>query len=718
MKYYIIQLSIFLSFLCIRSDAIEFSYMDRPERLMDDLITAEYWSCRNCERIPVHYNHLLQGGYINMPSARMGQEGELAFGFSWVPPYHNWNVRAQALDRLELTLNYRVFRGVDDPVLSQLGFGDFSDKGANLKFSILKAEDSNYELPGLAVGLDDFLGTRGFKSRYLVATKVFLDHSFEASLGLGEWRIRGVFGGISWMPFRKCPDSYFSGITLCAEYDAIPYTSEKREPHPDGRVKNSPVNLGVKWRLWNYCDLSASWIRGDDYAFSASTYYNFGNTKGFVAKVDDPILYCAPVNTQPTGKLRPENSMIQELIYAYRDQGIDIIEGWIWYDQCNKKILRLSIYNNNYKFEYQLKERLDYLVAFLTPEDIDAVNIVVTSEGFPIQEYKYHMPYVRQFGGRCMGKYELEVLTPLCEVSYPDKCIARKLFKQHRNGLCFSVMPDFRSYFGSTKGKFKFSFGLNPGFDGFTFYDIYYSFRAGYLLFSDIDHVQGIDRLNPSQIINVKTDLPLYLKQWGITFPEIYLRKIWNMGKGWYSKLAGGYFEREYGGAATEFLYYPVSSRWAFGVEGAFLVKRTHTGLGFTNKIRKFQAFTPSYKHFLGSQYFANIYYDCKEFNTEFHIKAGQFLARDFGIRYEISRYFESGMRLTAWYTQTNGHDKINNETYYDKGVMISLPLDIFYTCSSRKRWRYGMSAWLRDVGVYSPAGGDVYTLINDQRQN
>ncbi|MEC7838925.1 MAG: YjbH domain-containing protein [Chlamydiota bacterium] len=718
MKYAIPQLLTVLILSISQAYTVEYSCIDRSERLMDDLMIAEYWSCKNCERFPVFYNHLLQGGYINMPSAQMGREGEIALGVSWVPPYHNWNVRTQVLDRLELTLNYRVFRGVDDPVLSELGFGDFSDKGANLKFAIFRAEDSNYSLPGLAIGLDDFLGTRGFKSRYLVATKVFLDHNFEASVGIGEWRIRGIFGGISWMPFRRCPDSFFSELCLNAEYDAIPYKSEKREPHPDGRTKNSPINLGIKWRLWKYFDVSGSWIRGDEFAFSASAFYNFGTTKGFVSKVDDPLPYRSPVNTQATGSLRPENIMIQELIYAFRDQGIDITEAWIWYDKCNQKVLRLTIYNNNYRFEYQLKERLDYLTAYLIPEDIDAVNITITSEGFPIQEYRYFMPYVRRFGGRCMGKYELDILTPLCETSYPKKCVARQLYHCHRNGLCFSVLPDFRSYFGSTKGKFKFSFGLNPGFDGFTIYDIYYSFRAGYLLFSDLDHVQGVDRLNPSQIINVKTDLPLYLKQRGITFPELYLRKIWNMGKGWYSKLAGGYFERQYGGFATEFLYYPVRSRWAFGIEGAFLMKRNHTGFGFTDQIRKFQAFTPFYKHFIGSQYFANIYYDCKDFNTEFHLKAGQFLARDFGIRYEVSRYFESGMRLTAWYTRTNGHDKINNETYYDKGVMISLPLDIFYTCSSRKKWRYGMSAWLRDVGVYSLAGGDIYTLINDQRQN
>jgi hypothetical protein len=316
-----------------------------------------------------------------------------------------------------------------------------------------------------------------------------------------------------------------------------------------------------------------------------------------------------------------------------------------------------------------------------------------------------------------MCGHELQVLTPMCEVSYPHIGTGHQLFKQSRRLICYTLLPDFRSYFGSSKGKFKFTLGVAFGLDGYLPGEIYYSYRMSSLCYSDIDEIQGVDRLNPSQIINVRTDLPIYLKKRGIVFPELYLRKIWNMSRGWYSKLAVGYFEREYAGVATEFLYYPIRGCWAVGLEAALLKKRTVTGLGLTDKIRKFHGFIPTYQRFVGSQYFLNLYYDWRDINMEFRVKGGQFLARDFGVRFEISRYFESGMRLTVWYTPTNGHDKINGQTYYDKGAMISLPLDMLYTCSSRKRWNYGMSAWLRDVGVTAYTGSELYYLINDQRQ-
>ena len=92
-----------------------------------------------------------------MPSARMGEEGEIGVGYGWGPPYINYSARFQLVDFLEVTGNYRIFKGVDDPILTRHGFGDYSDKGANVKLSLFSPEDSHYRLPGFAIGLEDFI---------------------------------------------------------------------------------------------------------------------------------------------------------------------------------------------------------------------------------------------------------------------------------------------------------------------------------------------------------------------------------------------------------------------------------------------------------------------------------------------------------------------------------------------------------------------------------
>jgi len=685
---------------------------------MKDLLIVEYWNKRINDRLPVTYNHLLQGGYFTMPSARMGEEGEIGFGYSHVPPYRNYNLRCQILKYLEITGNYRVFRGIKDPVLSPFGFGDFSDKGANFKFALFLPEDSDYILPGIAFGFEDFIGTRAFHAKYLVFTQVFLEQNFEVSLGYGINRIRGFFGGMNWFPFRKNSWPWLSTLSFAAEYDATPYRRKDIEPHPGGRVKKSPINLGFKYRLWDNFDFSLSYIRGSEWAFSASAFYNFGYTEGFLPKIDNALPYTAPINTESLGERRPEDVLSAELLFAFQNQGLDLMGVYLSYDSCFRKVLRLKVLNDTYRTEDEVRCHLNFILAALIPSDIDKVVVVIEAEGFPIQEYHYQMPYVRQFAAKEIGPFELKILSPLAEVSFPPSCTMQRLFQRNRGLNNFEISPDTHTLFGSSSGKFKYTVGLHFDFNGYLWKDIYYSVVLGYNFWTNLGRMHYFDRLNPSQLINVRTDVIRYYRQMGLTLDEAYLQKNWTLGRGWYARLAGGYFEEEYGGLASEILYYPLNFCFAVGLEGAILKKRSYRGLGFTNKISKYEGFRLTWHKFIfGSQYFLNLYYDWKDAQLDFKIAAGKFLANDWGVRNEISRYFPSGLRITIWYTLTNGHDRVNGKTYYDKGVGFSMPFDIFYTHSERSRWTYGMSAWLRDVGVQAYTGLHLYELINDQRQ-
>jgi hypothetical protein len=681
-----------------------------------DLLIVDYWNrCLN-DRLPVTYNNLLQGGYFAMPSARMGEEGEIGIGYSYVPPYRNYNLRCQLFDRLEITGNYRVFHGVKDPVLSPFGFGDYSDKGANFKFALLLPEDSGYKLPGIAFGFEDFLGTRSFRSQYFVLTQVFLKQDLEISLGYGIERIRGFFGGFNLMPFRQTDWKWLQPLSLTAEYDATPYHSKKREPHPKGRVKKSPLNYGIKYRLWDCVDLSLSYIRGDALSFSASGFYNWGNTQGLLPKIDDVLPYTAPVNTEPLGLRRPEEALVADLIFAFNQQGFDIWDIYLSNDDCGKT-LRIKTLNDTYRLERDVRCRLNHILTALIPSDIDHVIVVIDAEGFPIQEYHYNMDFVRAFAAKQIGTHELRLLTPLTEVTYPDPYNSYHLFGCKRECLNFEISPKTHTLFGSASGKFKYTLGVNLALNGYFWDDVYYSMLFGFTFITNMGKVKDFDRLNPSQLINVRTDSIRYYRQRGLTLDQAYLQKNWSLGRGWYAKVSGGYFEEAYGGLASELLFYPLASPWAIGIQGAVLKKRDYSGLGFTNKIRKLVGMHPTYQKFLGSQYFFNLYYDLASLRLDFKVSAGKFLANDWGVRNEISHYFPSGLRITLWYTLTNGHDKINGSTYYDKGIFFSMPFDIFYTCSERTRWNYGMAAWLRDVGAQSFTGLQLYELINDQRQ-
>lgn len=690
--------------------------MPSESNLLQDLMVVNYWNQRINERFPVTFNHLLQGGYFSMPSARMGQEGEIGAGYGYVPPYILYNLRFQLVDFLEISGNYRVFKGVADPVLTHEGYGDFSDKGANVKLSIFSPEASRYRLPGLAIGLEDFIGTRAFRASYVVLTKVFLEQNFEFSLGFGANRIHKWFGGALWMPFRQTEWKYLKDFSLVLEYDAIPYRDESIEKHPHGRSKKTAWQAGVKHRLWNSVDLSLAYIRGEKWAFTVSTFYNFGTTKGLFPKIHDNVPYKAPVNYHALGDLRPPDVMMHEFVFAFHCQGFEISEAWLCDDE-GKKVLRLKVINTLYREEHLVRTRLNALLSSLAPDDIEKIIVTIETQSLPIQEYHYETLYLRLFRDQEIGRFELDIVTPLREASYTNFYTSKLLYKRDLEWWNLEVLPKTHTLFGSASGKFKYALGISTNMNGFLFNNIFYSISLGYYFVSYLKKVHDIDKLNPSQIINVRTDIINYYKQRGVTVDEAYLEKLWNWRKGWYTRLSVGIFEPEYGGVAAEWLYYPVNSNWAIGMDFALLKKRAPHGLDFTDKVRKLHGFKPHWVHFLGSQYFLNLYYDWKCTGLDFKVSIGKFLADDIGFRTEVSRYFPNGLRLGIWYTYTNANDVINNAVYHDKGVFFSVPLDILYTKTSRSRWGYGMSAWLRDVGVTASTGGRLYDLINQERQ-
>lgn len=650
-----------------------------------------------------------------MPSARVAGEGCLRVGFASASPYYNINLVSQPFSHLETALNYRIYRGVDDPILSPYGFGDFSDRGLSIKFALALPEDSDYLLPGIAIGCDDFIGTQGFNSTYIVATQVWPCFDLEASVGYGSKRINGWFGGTMWMPFRRWCMPWLKPLALCAEYDATHYENPEVERHPLGRTFKSRVNYGIKYRLWDMIDFNISSLKGQDIAWSISASVDLGAPLRVVPLLDDPLPYTSPVNIQPLGCLRTPSVLAQDIVYTFRHQGIEVWEIGLYDNACGEKELRLWVSSCRWMYECDMYERLQELVLALTPHDIDVVVITVETEGMPIQEYRFRQEVLDMARCKDICRYELKILSPDLEASTPCCENYDVLYKTAHPWYNLWIKPKTLYLFGSSQGKFKYGVGVSVGSDGFIADQLFYRFNLGYIAKSSLPKSTQ-DLLNPSQLPNVHTDILSYYANREITIDEFLLQKNWNLGCGWYSRCGGGYFSQFYGGVVGEFLYYPVGSPWAIGFEYAQLYKRNFKGLGFSSTIRKLDGRIPTYIPFDGKQYFLDCYYDWCEVNLDFRLSLGRFLAGDQGGRILVGRNYESGLRLFAWFTYTDGHDKINGSTYYDKGVGFEIPLDLFMTRSSCEKWSNTISAWLRDVGYRTDTGDGLYQLIHQKR--
>lgn len=713
MKYFFVFLSLTL---CLFSFSIfSLEKESSADALVRDLKTICTWVNKERFPLPIYYNHLLQAGYINMPSARMHEDGNVAVGSSWVPPYHNYNINLQIFKNVEFSGNYRIFRGITDPILSPTGFGDRSDKGANVKLNLLLPEDSNYVLPGIAFGLEDFLGSKLFESQYIAMTKVWPQYNFEATLGFGSKRLKGLFGGLAWFPCLQSSLSYLKHLALIAEYDATQY--ERKEPHPDGRLQKNPINYGIAYRLANYWDLSVSHIRGKEIAGSFNVHYNFGQTKGFLPKIKDSLPYNSPINTQQLGVLRSKDQFAQDFVFAFKEQGFTIYSMILSPLEGQQKSLWIKLKNNKYRKEREAHHRISSLLKALTPSDLSKVTISVESEGIPCHQYEYRREDLECLLKKKISSYEMAVITPIKEFSPPPSNPKELIYHKNKSWGDFFIRPRMRTIFGSAQGKFKYDFGVASGIEGYPFNRFFYRCELGYTLTSSMENAGDKDRLNPSQVINVQSDYIRYRQENSFTIEQLFLQKSWNMGKGWYSRFAAGHFQAAYGGIAGEILFSPINSNWSIGTEAAIIKKREYSGIKFKKNVRKLIGFTPTFEKYTGKQYFLDFYYDIPNANIDLKLSAGQFLAFDKGVRTELSRYFPNGLKIMLWYTLTNANDRLNGERYFDKGIAFTMPIELFYKYSSRTEWGYGMSAWLRDVGARSKTGKSLYPTIKSERR-
>lgn len=646
-----------------------------------------------------------------MPSGRMPPGGTLGFGYARVPPYNLWGLSFQYFDHIELSLNYRIYTGITDKVFGHEGFGDEAERIGNLKFAFNLPGDGLDAFPTFAIGADDFIGTRRFSSEYIVMTKSWLNANLETTLGWGRKRIKGFFGGVAWTPLRQTELPVLKDLSLLAEYDAFNYKRHAHE-HPKGRKVKTRINGGLAYVLGDTLQLSVSSLRGTEVAASGSLRYPLGTSEGFIPKSKEPLLYKSPVDTEPLGVMRPDKEFVHELGYALGEQGLDLYR--VYLSQNGE--LWIKIINNMYREEPIVRERLQRVLAAITPSNIKKITVVIEADGVLCQAYTFRTEDLYRYRqGEATG-FEMATLSPMVNpIGHPSD--AETLYRRHKEVWLLTFCPRIQTFFGSSKGKLKYNLSLIATPEGYIFDDIYYEAQAGYNIISSMQHLGSVDRLNPSQLPNVRTDTIKYYQTNTVSLEMAYLQKSWNFGStGLYYRLAAGYFEPAYGGGATELLFYPANWNFAVGAEEATVWKRRYKGIAFTHKIRRLHGHKARYQDFIGVQYFLNLYYTLKPWDLDLNVRIGQFLAKDRGVRFQVSRWFPSGVNVTLWYTITNGHDKVNHTIYHDKGFIFSIPIDFLLRQSSRTYFGYAMAAWLRDVGAIADTGRTLYRTIRLER--
>jgi hypothetical protein len=189
-----------------------------------------------------------------------------------------------------------------------------------------------------------------------------------------------------------------------------------------------------------------------------------------------------------------------------------------------------------------------------------------------------------------------------------------------------------------------------------------------------------------STLPHVRSDLKDYLKDGKYGIYDLQTDYMFDIAPDWYGRVSAGLLEQMFGGIDAEVLYRPHGERWAVGLDVNHVWQR-----GF-HELFGFQGYNVTTAHL-------SFYYKLPFFHLTAKLSVGQYLAGDRGATLELSRKFDNGIVVGAFATRTNVSAAQFGEGSFDKGIFISIPLDLFFGSPTQAKATYVYRPLTRDGG-------------------
>ena len=663
-----------------------------------------------------------QSGYVNMPNAVVEPDSTFTIGYGHDSPYGSLWATVTPLPFLQVTGRYVSITGI--PGFSRAegeygsGYGRYKDKVVDAKLRIVK--ESTW-MPAVAVGATDLLGTELFKGHYVVASKTFgVARNLEASVGFGRRRPSGVFAGVRWVP-ESAPN-----LAFVAEYDANEYSRDFRAGETKaGQRQKGPV-VAAEYR-WGW--LGAQIARHRDH-FSANAYLTIPfSEREFIPKLFEPAYF------QPKpGTARATVEQWQQ----DRSHGAALVQSLVKQNFRNVRVeldgttMRLTLTNNRISNLGRAIGRASRTALAFAPAGVRSIHITYTKLEQPIATYEF--VDLQRLTDYLTGLVDREsfLQTVLIRYSNPadkigdneqsllasirdeDSALGVKL--NHEGSLVqvssedleanrFRLQPKVSFFFNDPSGALRYETAITSNYDKRLAQGLYFNSALKLNLF---ENVSGVTQASNSLLPHVRTDIAEYKRGSRFKLNRALLNKYMTLDEHWYARASVGLYEEMFRGAGGQVLYLPKDRRWAADLTVDALQQRDFKGwLG----ARDYKTVTA-----LGALHYQLPY------GVTVTGRAGRFLAKDEGVRLEFKRRFRSGVEIGAWYTKTNGKDITSpgtpSDPYNDKGIFLSIPLNIMLPSDTQAVAGFALSPWTRDVGQMVASPGDLYDLFEDPRRD
>lgn len=648
------------------------------------------------------------------------------------------------------------------------------DRGFDMKVRL--AQEGKY-MPAIALGLQDFIGTGLFSGEYIVASKNFGPLDFSIGIGWGEVGNRGHFsnplsilgekyktrtgrsdfGGLPL--FNRLftgPEvalfggvEYFTGIqglSIKAEYNGTDHNKLARADTGARFIhEKSAFAIGLNYRPAPWFDVSVGWERGNSLMLRGSFRANLNRPGVPKAPVSIPDVKQRSEVVQlerdsfeiaPDYEVVMQRSLVRadfndEEVGARSEQAQFVIDGSVvlarendekYLEQSNEifpKVQRLL--QRRGFWAYGLKIEDDTATIYLAntlytqvprnvglvariinnhlPSNVEKITVVELIANFEISRISVMRSDIER-QARHMSSAEEIWNNTVIDVPQSDLLNPEEGAVEPRTypSKTWWLTPELKQHLGSpSEGVYLADLDLEAGVIYSPMPGLSLSLVGRRYIAGALDSIASHPN---SSLPHVRTDLVEYLTGGRTSIKTMQADYIGSLKPDWYYRVAVGLFEPMYGGIGTEVLYRPYGKPWAFSVELDWVKQRDFKQLfGFRD-----------YAIVTGH---ATLNYDLPFYGMRTTISAGRYLAGDYGMTFEVSRRFDNGVRVGAFFTRTNVSAEDFGEGSFDKGFYIKFPFSVFLSNYSKQEANFLFKPLTRDGGQKVGIGPSLFELVD-----
>jgi len=652
-------------------------------------------------------------GLIEMRTARFAPDGTIAVGVHHSSRETRYFSTWQATPWLETTLSYTNDRS------GNLGL----DRSLDMKIRLMR--EGNY-LPELAIGIQDALGSGRFDGEYLVASKRYYDVDFTMGLAWGYLGSRGGIGNMFRL-FGNSFDrrslttssgalrtgSYFAGqdmsffagaeyhtpikgLTVKAEYSGVDTTKLAAF----ARLKRSrSFNFGLNYRATSWADVALGFDQGNRVSIRLTLRQN-------LHKLEFPRWFRgrkpAPIQVRGKEQTSPDNAA-RTAYKALKKRKLSPVS--IRIDGQRAEVRKET---GPYFADVKNIGRTARVLTGKMPDKVEEFTIISEKDGLEISRVSLLRRDLEKAASYQGSPEEIRVnskIRPPGSGSPGQADTPRDDIYQPSQGLKFDwgFTPELLTHFGGN-GEGRFRADL--------YAEIYGSIKiarkvklSGILkqyIVGDIDRIP-LD-MRPG-IPKVRSDIARYAKEGRTAIERLKIDYNMRVGRNFYARLTGGLLESMYGGVGAEILYRPYRRAFAFGLDINWVRQR---GFNQLFSFRKYDIVTGQ----------ATFYHQNRDYNITSKLSVGRYLAGDYGATFDISRRFLNGVRIGAWATVTDMSSRDFGTGSFDKGIYITMPLEICAVRPSRQKMRFNFRSLGKNGGQMLDKGESLYDLLSTGTEN